>query len=224
MADQRLPRHAFGSTGVQCSVVGLGCSPFGHAYGVSGLQMPTTASKPPANVAGLHLSRCCLVLQSPNEDQAIAAVHLAVKKYGLNFFDVAPFYAGGDAERVRITYPRAEWMSPGSTWAAGRSMQCVLLSICHFWQASPRGSPDNNRLMCAAAPGAGAKGAAPRGPHCLHQGGQVCARGARGLQRGQVRISTICRTCAILLKCLEACIVNMCSPFRIRTATSELVS
>ena len=66
--------------------------------------MPTTtAFKLPANGAGLHLSNCCRVLQSPNEDQAIAAVHLAVKKYGLNFFDVAPFYAGGDAERVRIT-------------------------------------------------------------------------------------------------------------------------
>ena len=102
MADQRLPRHAFGSTGVQCSVVGLGCSPFGHAYGVSGLQMLTTAFKLPANIAGSHPSRCCLVLQSPNEDQAIAAVHLAIKKYGLNFFDVAPFYAGGDAERVRV--------------------------------------------------------------------------------------------------------------------------
>lgn len=59
------------------------------------------------NVAGPHLSRCRLALQSPNEDQAIAAVHLAVKKYGLNFFDVAPFYAGGDAERVRISHPRA---------------------------------------------------------------------------------------------------------------------
>lgn len=39
-------------------------------------------------------------LQSPDEDAAMKAVDEAFKS-GVNFFDVAPFYASGDAERVR---------------------------------------------------------------------------------------------------------------------------
>ena len=42
-----------------------------------------------------------LSLQSPDEDAAMKAVDEAFKS-GVNFFDVAPFYASGDAERVRI--------------------------------------------------------------------------------------------------------------------------
>ena len=38
--------------------------------------------------------------QSPDEDAAMKAVDEAFKR-GVNFFDVAPFYASGDAERVR---------------------------------------------------------------------------------------------------------------------------
>lgn len=40
------------------------------------------------------------LLQSPDEDAAMKAVDEAFKS-GVNFFDVAPFYASGDAERVR---------------------------------------------------------------------------------------------------------------------------
>lgn len=71
MAPQtpQIPKHQLGSTGLQVSVIGLGCSPFGHAYG------------------------------SPNQDQAIQAVAEAFKA-GINFFDVAPFYGGGDAEKL----------------------------------------------------------------------------------------------------------------------------
>ena len=42
----------------------------------------------------IHLS-----LQSPDEEAAFAAVQEAFKN-GVNFFDVAPFYASGDAEKV----------------------------------------------------------------------------------------------------------------------------
>ncbi|KAK9819654.1 hypothetical protein WJX72_000807 [[Myrmecia] bisecta] len=64
-----LPKRPFDSTGIEVGCVGLGCSPFGHAYG------------------------------SPNEDAAIAAVQEAFRQ-GVNFFDVAPFYAAGDAEKL----------------------------------------------------------------------------------------------------------------------------
>ena len=40
-----------------------------------------------------------LTTQSPDEDAAMKAVDEAFKR-GVNFFDVAPFYASGDAERV----------------------------------------------------------------------------------------------------------------------------
>jgi aryl-alcohol dehydrogenase-like predicted oxidoreductase len=41
------------------------------------------------------------VVQSPDEAAAMKAVDAAFKS-GVNFFDVAPFYASGDAERVCI--------------------------------------------------------------------------------------------------------------------------
>ena len=40
-------------------------------------------------------------MQSPDEAAAMKAVDAAFKS-GVNFFDVAPFYASGDAERVCI--------------------------------------------------------------------------------------------------------------------------
>ena len=51
------------------------------------------------------LTCCCMEsftwvsLQSPDEEAAFAAVQEAFKN-GVNFFDVAPFYASGDAEKV----------------------------------------------------------------------------------------------------------------------------
>ena len=42
--------------------------------------------------------------QSPDEDAAMKAVDEAFKR-GVNFFDVAPFYASGDAERVSDFIP-----------------------------------------------------------------------------------------------------------------------
>jgi hypothetical protein len=35
MAAPRIPHRDFGATGAQVSLVGMGCSPFGHAYGVN---------------------------------------------------------------------------------------------------------------------------------------------------------------------------------------------
>ena len=32
--SNQLPKRALGKTGVQVSCIGMGCSPFGHAYGV----------------------------------------------------------------------------------------------------------------------------------------------------------------------------------------------
>ena len=38
-ASTQVPKRALGKTGVQVSCIGMGCSPFGHAYGVrQGLQ------------------------------------------------------------------------------------------------------------------------------------------------------------------------------------------
>lgn len=45
-------------------------------------------------------NRTCLLLQTPDEDAAIKAIKLAYDN-GVNFFDVAPFYASGKAEEVR---------------------------------------------------------------------------------------------------------------------------
>jgi L-galactose dehydrogenase len=64
-----IPQKPFGKTGKKVSVVGMGCSPFGHAYG------------------------------TPDEAAAFEAVQEAFKQ-GVNFFDVAPFYAAGDAEKL----------------------------------------------------------------------------------------------------------------------------
>ena len=41
-----------------------------------------------------------LLLQTPDEKAAFAAVQDAFKE-GVNFFDVAPFYAAGKAEEAR---------------------------------------------------------------------------------------------------------------------------
>jgi hypothetical protein len=35
MSDKRVPRVALGRTGMQVSILGMGCSPIGHSYGVS---------------------------------------------------------------------------------------------------------------------------------------------------------------------------------------------
>ena len=40
--------------------------------------------------------------QTPDEDAGLAAIVEAFKK-GINFYDTAPFYGGGSAERVRTT-------------------------------------------------------------------------------------------------------------------------
>jgi aryl-alcohol dehydrogenase-like predicted oxidoreductase len=41
-----------------------------------------------------------MLLQTPDEDAALKAIKLAFDN-GVNFFDVAPFYAAGKAEEVR---------------------------------------------------------------------------------------------------------------------------
>lgn len=69
MAAPKIPHRDFGATGFKVSVVGMGCSPFGHAYG------------------------------TPDEDAALKAIKLAFDN-GVNFFDVAPFYAAGKAEEL----------------------------------------------------------------------------------------------------------------------------
>lgn len=65
----QIPKKLFGKTGKEVSVIGMGCSPFGHAYG------------------------------TPDEGAAFQAVQDAFKQ-GVNFFDVAPFYAAGKAEEL----------------------------------------------------------------------------------------------------------------------------
>lgn len=69
VAGAKIPKRQFGATDAQVSVVGLGSSQFGHAYG------------------------------TPDEDAALAAIKLAFDN-GINFFDVAPFYAAGKAEEL----------------------------------------------------------------------------------------------------------------------------
>lgn len=41
-AANQVPKRALGKTGVQVSCIGMGCSPFGHAYGVSFTCRPLT--------------------------------------------------------------------------------------------------------------------------------------------------------------------------------------
>eukprot|EP00271_Cylindrocystis_brebissonii_P013533 TRINITY_DN33424_c0_g1_i1.p1 TRINITY_DN33424_c0_g1~~TRINITY_DN33424_c0_g1_i1.p1 ORF type:complete len:320 (+),score=64.46 TRINITY_DN33424_c0_g1_i1:220-1179(+) len=64
-----LPRRVLGRTGLELSILGFGASPLGNVFG---------------NI---------------NEEEGIAAVHLAVE-LGINFFDVSPFYGGTLAEQV----------------------------------------------------------------------------------------------------------------------------
>jgi aryl-alcohol dehydrogenase-like predicted oxidoreductase len=44
-----------------------------------------------------------MLLQTPDEDAALKAIKLAFDN-GVNFFDVAPFYAAGNAEEVRAAH------------------------------------------------------------------------------------------------------------------------
>lgn len=93
-ASAQIPKRSLGNTGVQISCIGMGCSPFGHAYGV-GCRIVYSRLRRLHNLSFLNIR----LLQSPDETKAVAAVQEAFKS-GVNFFDIAPFYASGDAERV----------------------------------------------------------------------------------------------------------------------------
>lgn len=54
---------------------------------------------PPIGVVGMGSSQFGHAYGSPDETKAIAAIKKAFD-YGVNFFDVAPFYGAGDAERL----------------------------------------------------------------------------------------------------------------------------
>ena len=87
-----IPKKPFGRTGKQVSVVGMGCSPFGHAYGVSIL----SSNIPDVIMICTHAGRIGHVIltllaasavQTPDESAAFKAVQEAFKQ-GVNFFDV----------------------------------------------------------------------------------------------------------------------------------------
>jgi aryl-alcohol dehydrogenase-like predicted oxidoreductase len=56
-APTQLPKRALGKTGVQVSCVGMGCSPFGHAYGVR-LQGSAELESLSMSVATLTMMLC----------------------------------------------------------------------------------------------------------------------------------------------------------------------
>ncbi len=62
-------------------------------------------------------------MQSPDEAAAMKAVDAAFKS-GVNFFDVAPFYASGDAERVCINLHTSVTTSRVSV------RRCFLIVTC----------------------------------------------------------------------------------------------
>ena len=53
----------------------------------------------------------CTLLQTPDEDAALKAIKLAFDN-GVNFFDVAPFYAAGKAEEVRSEQANVLLLNP----------------------------------------------------------------------------------------------------------------
>lgn len=98
----KIPHREFGATGTKVSVVGMGCSPFGHAYGVSdrNAKRSCTAIFNEVCIAWQLPDHVAAVPQTPDEDAALKAIQLAFDN-GVNFFDVAPFYAAGNAEQVQ---------------------------------------------------------------------------------------------------------------------------
>lgn len=65
------------------------------------------------NASSLSISICmhCTLLQTPDEDAALKAIKLAFDN-GVNFFDVAPFYAAGKAEEVRSEQANVLLLNP----------------------------------------------------------------------------------------------------------------
>lgn len=136
----QVPKRALGKTGVQVSCIGMGCSPFGHAYGVSTLacRLRVDEKRKSDNVSNDESSS----LQSPDEDAAMKAVDEAFKS-GVNFFDVAPFYASGDAERVRNTPASSVFQQSAVSMPrivpaiTPRDLQCCscrrLSAVCSCW-------------------------------------------------------------------------------------------
>jgi hypothetical protein len=108
----QVPRVPLGATGMQVSVLGMGCSPLGHSYGVS---EPCCTVAVPSTAAITDCICVWLALQQEADAQtAIQAVHEAYAA-GINFFDVSPFYGSGRAEQVR---PHSHG-TPGSTIPVG---------------------------------------------------------------------------------------------------------
>ena len=118
------------------SIMGFGTSPLGHAYGVrafaADLRSPAC---PPCRLSGLHALRhefrtsgtrlksevvhhLCVNAQTPDEDAGVEAIKEAVK-LGINFFDTAPFYGSGSAEKVLHRCPHCLCHDPSCSAPLG---------------------------------------------------------------------------------------------------------
>ena len=82
----------------------------------------------------------CLIggfLQTPDEKAAFDAVQLAFKQ-GINFFDVAPFYAAGKAEEVHLSNSREtclKYSAKNTDWVCAAPsifLSVAYLSVAHF--------------------------------------------------------------------------------------------
>ena len=164
-APTQLPKRALGKTGVQVSCVGMGCSPFGHAYGVSPADLFAMATTL-YTIYKYSQRKVDFMLQSPDEAAAMKAVDAAFKS-GVNFFDVAPFYASGDAERV--SYDKSAAMTS--------SLPCMdRPQCCRCLSASP------TKFNVIAVVGTCYQALASGPDHSCNKGRQVHSRRASRLQ------------------------------------------
>ena len=124
------------------SIMGFGTSPLGHAYGVRAfaadlrspalpslqdsrdcmprcvMQFRTSGTR--SKVRGGSPSLCGNA-QTPDEDAGVEAIKEAVK-LGINFFDTAPFYGSGSAEKVLHRCPHCLCLMTPAMFSALGSM------------------------------------------------------------------------------------------------------
>jgi Aldo/keto reductase family len=141
-------------------------------------------------VITVYIGVLCMLLQTPDEDAALKAIKLAFDN-GVNFFDVAPFYAAGKAEEVRSEHCIVFLLSFAKLGRGIQRDHFGLRLSCYRHTTPPKMSAEMRTAQplpyltwhhvpaVAAGPWAGAAAARPdlRG----HQSGEVQGGRAGGL-------------------------------------------